>query len=778
MAPRHLTIRTKLLVSIIPAVSVLAAITVMLLTTYFKASTKAAVEKQQYTLATLMASKLDDQLDLYRKAIVSLAQNIPKSILNNPAALEHYLDADPDLLQIFDNNVAVFTPKGILLAETGCRPSRTGLDLSYRDYIIKTRKNWQPAISSPFRIQLPGSPPVVMFTAPIRDEKGVPLAIVGGSISLLHPNLLGKLATTKIGENGYFYLADTDRTLIMHPDQNRILKTTAKPGVNRLFDKAMKGFEGAGETVNSYGITMLVAYKRLATTNWILAAQLPISEAYAPVVMAEEVGWGIALFALFLLGMLITVASSRLLAPLQNLTTQIAQINVAEKTELLPLTGNDEISKLSTSFNSLLMQLKARERDLQNSRELYQFISDFSTDWIFWRVPSGEMLYISPAAERISGYRVDELLADATLISAMIHPDDRPIWDQHVCHVDQTTAPQAIEFRIITKQGHIRWLRHSCMPILDADGTLIGIRGSNDDITERTETLLTLQESEARFRLIANAAHDAIVMVDQEQTITLWNPSAERLFGMPAEKALATRLPSFIPDLFETIAKAGGIPAEGLRLEILGRTAQGAALMLELSLSRANISGNVFTVMLARDITERKKMEQQLKYSSQHDALTGLQNRAAFEYHRERLDQEGPFPVSVIMADLDGLKEINDCFGHEVGDQLITAAAALLVVPFRTQDIVARLGGDEFVVLLPGMKAEVAAAKIAWLRAKIAAAQKEPGKPAVSFSLGMAVASGPGQLTDTIAQADQQMYADKFAKRELPEGALPPSHRS
>lgn len=773
MKPRHLTIRTKLLLSIVPAVSVLAVITVMLLTSYFKASTRAAVEKQQYTLATLMANKLDDQLDLYRKTIVSLAQNIPKTILDNPAALEHYLDADPDLLQIFDNNVAVFTPQGILLAETGFRPSRTGLDLSYRDYIIKTRKTWQPAISSPFRIQLPGSPPVVMFTAPIRDKKGVPLAIVGGSISLLHPNLLGKLATTKIGENGYFYLVNSDRTLIMHPDQRRILKTTAKPGVNLLFDKAMAGFEGAGETVNSYGITMLVAYKRLATTNWILAAQIPTSEAYAPVVIAEEVGWGIALFALLSLGILITVAASRLLAPLHNLTSQIAQINVAEQTALLPLTSNDEISKLSTSFNSLLMQLKARERDLQNSRELYQFISDFSNDWIFWRVPSGEMLYISPAAERISGYRVDELLAEPSLISTMIHPEDRSIWDQHVCHVDHTISTQPIEFRIVTKQGRIRWLRHSCMPILDAAGTLIGIRGSNDDITERTETLLTLQESEARFRLIANAAHDAIVMVDQHQKITLWNPSAERLFGIPVKAAVTTPLSHVIPELFDTIAKAGGIPAEGLRLEALGRTAQGTALMLELSLSRAHISGTVFTVVLARDITERKKIEQQLKYSSQHDALTGLQNRAAFEYHRERLDQEGPFPVSVIMADLDGLKETNDRLGHEVGDQLITAAAALLVVPFRTQDIVARLGGDEFIVLLPGMKAEVAAAKVAWLRAKIAATKAEPGKPLVSLSLGMAVAHGPGQLTDTIALADQQMYADKFAKKELAASDVP-----
>lgn len=766
MAQQHRTIKIKLLLSVLPAVTLLAVIIVLLLTSYFRWSTKAAVEKQQYTLATLMASKLDDQFSIYRNTVISLAKAVPVNSLNNRAALERFLDSHTGLLEIFDNNAVIFNAQGVLLAETAQRPSRTGQDFSYRDYIIKTRQTRQPVISAPFRSLLPQAPPVVMFTAPILDKQGTLVAIVGGSINLLRPNLLGKLATTKIGETGYFYLSDQQRTLIMHPQHDRILKITAPAGTNLLYDRAIDGFEGAGETVNTQGVKMLIAYKRLASTNWILAAQIPSSEAYAPVKLAVKVGWGIALFALLSLGLLITVTASRLLVPLQNLSAQIMQISASEQTTLLPVATNDEIGTLSSSFNSLLIQLRARERDLQNSRELYQFISDFSGDWIFWRIPSGEMLYISPAAEKITGYQVQELLANPSLTNEMVHPDDRIIWNDHVCQADSATDTESIEFRIITKQGTVRWLRHSCMPILDADGSLVGVRGSNDDITERKETLLTLQESEERFRLITNTAHDAIIMADSQQQIRLWNPSAERLFGMLPDAACSMPLTSFVPGLFDTIAKAGGIPAAGLRLELLGRTAEGTAMMLELSLSSARISGESYTLLLARDITERKMSEQRLKYISLHDALTGLYNRAAFDYHCEQLDTEGPFPVAVIIADLDGLKEVNDRLGHDAGDRLIASAAELLVAPFRAQDIVARIGGDEFALLLPGIDEDIAAMKLDRLRKRIELNAELPDAPSVSLSLGMALATSAGQLTDAISRADQLMYAEKFAKKE------------
>jgi len=188
-------------------------------------------------------------------------------------------------------------------------------------------------------------------------------------------------------------------------------------------------------------------------------------------------------------------------------------------------------------------------------------------------------------------------------------------------------------------------------------------------------------------------------------------------------------------------------------------------MMLELSLSSARIAGENCTLLLARDITERKITEQQLKYLSLHDTLTGLHNRAGFEHYREQMDAEGPFPVAVIMADLDGLKEVNDGSGHEAGDQLITAAAALLKAPFRAQDIVARIGGDEFALLLPGMEESIARAKLGRLRQRIALHAELPDVPPVSLSLGMAFANGPGQLHGALSMADQQMYTEKQAKK-------------
>ncbi len=102
------------------------------------------------------------------------------------------------------------------------------------------------------------------------------------------------------------------------------------------------------------------------------------------------------------------------------------------------------------------------------------------------------------------------------------------------------------------------------------------------------------------------------------------------------------------------------------------------------------------------DITERKESEDKLRFMSFHDTLTGLYNRAYFEEEMARLSGSRQFPISIIACDLDGLKQINDQFGHDVGDRAIRSAAKILSIhTFRKEDVVARIGGDEFIVILP-----------------------------------------------------------------------------
>jgi diguanylate cyclase (GGDEF)-like protein len=152
-----------------------------------------------------------------------------------------------------------------------------------------------------------------------------------------------------------------------------------------------------------------------------------------------------------------------------------------------------------------------------------------------------------------------------------------------------------------------------------------------------------------------------------------------------------------------------------------------------------------------------------LRYLSTHDSMTGLYNRAYFETELERLGKGRHFPVSVIVADIDGLKGANDLHGHMAGDALIREAARGLSCSVRADDIVARIGGDEFAVLLP--EADAATAEQVLSRIAAFKGGGEASCPvSLSLSLGMATAQCGETLAEALKSADRIMYRNKFNK--------------
>jgi len=167
---------------------------------------------------------------------------------------------------------------------------------------------------------------------------------------------------------------------------------------------------------------------------------------------------------------------------------------------------------------------------------------------------------------------------------------------------------------------------------------------------------------------------------------------------------------------------------------------------------------------IVRDKTEYKKYEEKIKYLSFHDALTGLYNWAYFNEELKRLRKTRVLPVTIIMADVDRLKYINDTYGHEEGDQLLRKAAHIFKDSFRNDDIIARTGGDEFCIILPGASRKEALSIIERIRIKCQFESTE--KVPISISFGAAEKrTVDAHLKNILRDAEMSMYRDKNKKK-------------
>lgn len=179
-------------------------------------------------------------------------------------------------------------------------------------------------------------------------------------------------------------------------------------------------------------------------------------------------------------------------------------------------------------------------------------------------------------------------------------------------------------------------------------------------------------------------------------------------------------------------------------------------------IKNGEITGAVVTFM---DISERKKKEAEIQYLNCYDTLTGLYNRRCFEDNQTKIDNPDNLPLSVIFADINGLKMTNDIFGHTAGDELIKKSSEILQQVRRQNDVVARVGGDEFIILLPNTTRENAEKILTRIKSGFADARVEAIK--CSIALGLDTKRSPDQLLDEImANAENAMYKDKTMNRK------------
>jgi diguanylate cyclase (GGDEF)-like protein/PAS domain S-box-containing protein len=182
---------------------------------------------------------------------------------------------------------------------------------------------------------------------------------------------------------------------------------------------------------------------------------------------------------------------------------------------------------------------------------------------------------------------------------------------------------------------------------------------------------------------------------------------------------------------------------------------------------RNDLGETKLVLFVGQDITQFKENEERLRFLSIHDQLTSLYNRHYFEEEIIRLERGRHYPIGTIMADVDGLKNINDTYGHAAGDQLLIQTAAIFRSCFRAEDVVARVGGDEFSALLPGANEETLARVAGRINSRFADSVFTINGSPINISLGTAITEKGGSLYESLKAADQSMYSVKQGKKKI-----------
>jgi diguanylate cyclase (GGDEF)-like protein/PAS domain S-box-containing protein len=325
------------------------------------------------------------------------------------------------------------------------------------------------------------------------------------------------------------------------------------------------------------------------------------------------------------------------------------------------------------------------------------------------------------------------------------------------------------------------WWRLSLNPMRHklGDAATLDILLTGLDITPKMELTRQLEISTSRFRSVVDAAYDAIITVDQEHNITLFNRAAEYLFGYSQSEMIGQPLSRLIPDRFrerhsDYIRHFAHSPVDSREMNERGRIyglhRDGSLLPVEIAISKINVSGLLEFTAVIRDIADRIHLMDLLQKEAETDELTGLPNRRTFLDTAANLFRSSE-QVSLFMLDVDHFKKVNDTYGHDAGDEVLRALADAGRSYTRGRDIFARLGGEEFVALLPGTDLEMAHETAEKLRT--AFEQRDfvhywrTGKP-IPFTVSIGVATrGPGELDveEVLKRADQALYRAKEGGR-------------
>lgn len=417
-----------------------------------------------------------------------------------------------------------------------------------------------------------------------------------------------------------------------------------------------------------------------------------------------------------------------------------------------------------------ITEKRRAEEALRESRERFKKILQDMPLASSYTDDMGNMEFINRSFTDLFGYTLDDV---PTIEDWFVRAYPDPDYREEVMarwNADATRA-RLENTRIGPGEYHVS-CRDSTVRICEITGTFLekGVMAVFVDITDRILAEEAIRQSEERFRVqfrgipvptyIWRAQDNDLILIDyNDAALDLTRGRIASFKGIPASRFYEGK-DWIIDDMKRCQQEKGTVMNE--YWDTLRTTGEKKYLAVKYAFLPPNL-----VMVHMEDITIQKEAEEHLRYLSIHDPLTGLYNRFYADTEIERLKASRKYPVSVIVIDIDGLKNVNDSEGHAAGDLLIKNAAYILRQTFRPEDMVARTGGDEFLVILPMVDAITLEQLLKRLRVYLTNFNASGPERPVSFSFGSATAINPEELDECIKQADMTMYLEKSRSRAM-----------
>lgn len=320
-----------------------------------------------------------------------------------------------------------------------------------------------------------------------------------------------------------------------------------------------------------------------------------------------------------------------------------------------------------------------------------------------------------------------------------------------------TGVPEHIEIKNYKNGRIVGWRENDILKL--ETGEVVAVYNNK---THQKHVELALKESEKRYQSIIATSIDGFIMMDNNGYIIDMNASLTKISGYERQDLIGQKaFEVFLPAKKNVYRKFAQRVEENTHFLFETRLINKDGQLVDVEISANKSEDRQYVYCFVRDYSERKQKEADLLYVGYHDKLTGLYNRFFFEEEVKRLDNPRHFPISFIIADVNGLKFANDAFGHQFGDSILQKIAVSIRACLRKDEIVARWGGDEFVIILPETPYEKAR-KICE-RINELTEGETVGPVGLSVALGCATKDQENQdFAQTIKEAENQMYQNKL----------------